>query len=184
MDTATNSIQWTLVFEDNYAFVNSITRRLAGPNLDADDLTQDVFVVVHQKLASLRDPTRLRSWLYGICRRVAAHQRRKHRIRTAIRDLLGKETRVMSATPEDYAGQREIERRLYDTLDRLTEKRREALILYALEGMTGEEIAALLGIPVATVWTRLHAARKDLISQLRRSGLQSMFPLKEALWNK
>jgi RNA polymerase sigma-70 factor (ECF subfamily) len=167
------------VFHDNYGFVHSVTRRLAGPQLDADDLTQEVFAVVHRKLDGLRDPERLRSWLYSICRRVVAHQRRKQKVRRAVREVLGTSQHRHTSTPEDKTHRRELEHRLYEALDRLSPKRREALILFALEEMSGKQIAELLQIPVGTVWTRLHAARRDLLQHLRRVGIEPSSPLGE-----
>jgi len=171
MSGATDRPRWPDVFRDNYAFVHSVTRRLSGPALDPDDLTQDVFVVVHRRLESLKDPARFRSWLYGICRRVVAHQRRKHKVRQALRELLGRGDPDGVDTPEAQVGHRETERRLYAALDRLSEKRREVLVLFALEEMDGKRIAELLEIPVNTVWTRLHAARKELVGHLAAEGL-------------
>jgi RNA polymerase sigma-70 factor (ECF subfamily) len=173
------SPRWPQVFHDHYGFVHSVTRRLAGPQLDADDLTQEVFVVVHRKLDGLRDPERLRSWIYGICRRVVAHQRRKQRTRRTIQQALGTRHERDASTPEDETHQRQLELRLYEALDRLSPKRREALILFALEEMSGKQIAELLQIPVRTVWTRLHAARQDLLQQLRRVGIEPSSPLGE-----
>lgn len=172
---------WPQVFYDYYGFVRSTTRRLAGPQLDVEDLTQDVFVVVHRKLDGLRDPEKLRSWIYSICRRVVAHQRRRHRVRSAIRELLGRNHDSYVATPEVLTQQQQLEQRLYEALDRLSPKRREALILFALEGMNGKQIADLLQIPLNTVWTRLYAARRDLLHQLKREGIESSSPLGEAL---
>jgi RNA polymerase sigma-70 factor (ECF subfamily) len=169
--------RWPQVFHDHYGFVHSVTRRLAGPLLDADDLTQEVFVVVHRKLDSLRDPERLRSWLYSICRRVVAHQRRRQRVRRALQQVLGTSRDPHGFTPEDEIQRRELEHRLYEALDRLSPRRREALILFALEEMSGKEIAELLRIPVGTVWTRLHAARRDLLQQLKRVGIEPSSPL-------
>jgi RNA polymerase sigma-70 factor (ECF subfamily) len=171
---------WPQVFHDHYAFVHSVTRRLAGPHLDADDLTQEVFVVVHRKLHGLRDPDKIRSWLYSICRRVVAHQRRKLRVHQACRELVGRSPGRQVATPEEQTQQHQLEHQIYEALDRLSPKRREALILFALEQMEGKEIADLLQLPLGTVWTRLHAGRRDLLQQLKRVGFEPSLPLGEA----
>lgn len=169
--------RWPEVFHDHFTFVHSVTRRLAGPQLDADDLTQEVFVVVYRRLDSLRDPDRLRSWIYGICRRVVAHRRRRQKIRRALREVLGTGPEHHAATPEDATHRRQLELRLYEALDRLSPRRREVLVLFALEELSGSEIADLLEIPVNTVWTRLHAARRDLLRHLKRVGIESSLPL-------
>jgi DNA-directed RNA polymerase specialized sigma24 family protein len=48
----------------------------------------------------------------------------------------------------------------------MSDKRRETLVLFEVEGYSGQEIAALQGVPVKTVWTRLHHARKDLVAMV------------------
>src|SRR5258708_6310421 len=58
--------------------------------------------------------------------------------------------------------QRERQRALYRILARISEKRRTVFVLYEVEEYSGEEIASLLEIPLATVWTRLFHARKEL----------------------
>ncbi len=167
---------WPKLFEEHYGFVRAIVRRLAGPELDADDLTQDVFVVVHRRLSSLRDPTRLRPWLYGIARRVVSQARRQHKLRTWLWDRWRPPAGVRPS-PEGEAAGHQLELVLLQILDDLPRKSREALLLYAFAGMGGEEIAETLKIPVATVWTRLHAARQHALVRAERRGL----PIKEML---
>ncbi|MBI5510195.1 MAG: sigma-70 family RNA polymerase sigma factor [Deltaproteobacteria bacterium] len=182
--TASAPLELAAVVRDHYDFVCSITHRLAGPGLDVDDLVQEVFVVVHRRLDSVREPERLRAWLYGVCRRVVAGERRKIRVRAALRALWGGPTPPPAvATPEREASQTELERRLYAALLELSPRRREVLILFALEEMSGKEIAALLDIPEATVWTRLHAARKDLLQRLNQGGDQNQSVREYLQWN-
>jgi RNA polymerase sigma-70 factor, ECF subfamily len=137
--------------------------------MDADDLAQDVFVVAFEKQNHLRDPSSIRPWLYGICRRVVAYQRRRRRFRETLLRLWQPfdSNACVHSNPEGRSIEHETECRLYQALDRLSEKKREALILFALEGMGGPQIAEMLGIPVATVWTRLHGARKDIVLELQ-----------------
>jgi RNA polymerase sigma-70 factor (ECF subfamily) len=61
---------------------------------------------------------------------------------------------------------REAERMLERVLGRMSKKRRVAFSLYEIEGCSGQEIAALLDVPVATVWTRLYHARKEFLSRV------------------
>lgn len=170
--SSTTAPAFAAVLAEHYGFVHAITRRLAGPDFDADDLAQEVFVVVHNRLSSLRDPEKLRSWLFGISRRVVTHKRRRRRARQTLYQLFGRDITPSSpSTPEETLSQHETERQLYRALDALSAKRREVLVLFALEQLEGKEIAELLGIPVATVWTRLHAARQDLQGRLKKLGL-------------
>ena len=56
-------------------------------------------------------------------------------------------------------------------LERMSPKKREVFALFELEGLSGEEIAARIGVPVNTVWTRLHHARREFIKIGRRLGV-------------
>jgi RNA polymerase sigma-70 factor (ECF subfamily) len=158
------------LLERHYGFVRSIVQHLAGPALDPEDLTQDVFLVAYQKVGALRAEASVRSWLYGICRRVVSNQRRKRQVREAILRWWSSDVDEAPASPEAQSEGRELERLLYEALDRLSPKKREAIILFALEGMEGEQIAELLGVPLGTVWTRLHAARRELSGAFETPG--------------
>lgn len=146
--------------------------RLGGPLVDSDDVVQDVLAVVHRRIGEFRTtspdsqaPAALKSWLYKITQNIATTRRRRERLR-----------RWLRGHPLDYAGELsttgpsaidELERReaaleVYAALDRLEEKYRSAIILFEMEGLSGEEIAALTGRPVATVWIHLHRGRQKL----------------------
>jgi RNA polymerase sigma-70 factor (ECF subfamily) len=68
--------------------------------------------------------------------------------------------------PERETAARELAARAQVALAAMSHRKREAFVLVALEGLSGEEAATLLDIPVATVWTRLHHARRELRSAL------------------
>ncbi len=105
------------------------------PHSDREDLAQEVFLVVQRQLGEF-DGRNLSGWLYGIARRTASD----HRRRSWFKNLF---------------------RRRVALLGRMDETRRAAFILFEIEGYSGEEIAAFEGVPLATVWTRLHYARKE-----------------------
>src|SRR3954454_23365034 len=142
--------------------------RLGGPLIDSDDVVQDVFAVVHRRIGEVQPGPGLISWLYKITQNIATTRRRRERLR-----------RWLNGLSSDYADRMpspglsaidEMERRqaaldVYSALDRLDEKYRTALILYEMEGRTGEEIAALTGRPLATVWIHLHRGRQKFRSQ-------------------
>ena len=143
-------------------------RALGIPDADLEDLGQEVFVVVRRKLDGF-DGEKLAAWLYRIAARTASDHRRRAWFRRlwtrgARVDL---ETLASTATgPCEALERREAERQLAAILGRMSEKRRVAFALYEIEGYSGEEIAALLDVPVATVWTRLHHARKEFLARV------------------
>jgi RNA polymerase sigma-70 factor (ECF subfamily) len=141
-------------------------RALGGMQADVDDLTQEVFLVVRRKLDSFSGPS-LPAWLYGITRKTVSDYRR----RAFMRRLLGGVNRSLELAPEasaigsasDPFERAEAQRILRVVLERMSAVRRTAFILFEIQGYTGEEIAELEQIPLATVYTRLHHARKDFL---------------------
>jgi RNA polymerase sigma factor (sigma-70 family) len=140
-----------------------------GPS-DADDLVQATFLEL-LRAAQRFDPRHAPTpWLYGIARMMARRQRRSLQ-RAAAR--FTEWTRLMlrdrAPTPAAVVEGDAAERRLAAALERLSPKKREVFVLVTLEGMSGEAAAAVLGVPVNTVWTRLHHARIELRRALEES---------------
>jgi RNA polymerase sigma-70 factor (ECF subfamily) len=143
--------------------------RLAGPTLDVDDLVQEVFLIVQRELRTFRGDARLTTWLFRITENVVRHRRRKDRVR---RWLMGSPAEVAGRlpsprpTPLESLEQRQATELVYRALDGLPEKYRTVLVLFELEELGGDEIAALLGLKLATVWVQLHRARARFLSRL------------------
>ncbi|HKU44824.1 MAG TPA: RNA polymerase sigma factor [Polyangiales bacterium] len=168
------------VYAEHFQHVSRWARALGGMDADVDDLTQEVFLVVRRKLDRYAGPS-MRAWLYGITRKTVSDYRR----RAWVRRLLGGGTRSLDAERSqqlmaaDEFERLEARRTLHRVLDKLTGVRRTAFILFEIEGYSGEEIAELEGIPLATVYTRLHHARKDflrLVSELDGTAPQEPSP--------
>lgn len=137
--------------------------RLGVSASDADDLVQATFLEV-PRAAKRFDPQHAAApWLFGIATMMARRQRRSL-TRSARR--VAEWTRLMRrdppATPAALADASLAERRLADALEHLAPKKREAFTLVTLEGLSGEEAALALDIPINTLWTRLHHARVEL----------------------
>jgi RNA polymerase sigma-70 factor (ECF subfamily) len=166
---AEHTPDFSTIYEQHFHVVERWLRALGGPETDLEDLAQEVFLVVRRKLPQF-DGRNLRGWLYCI----AARTMSDHRRRVWFRQLRSRRREVdLDTLPRTEAGpaeayeRKEAEQILYRILARMSEKRRSAFILFELEGMSGDEIAALLGVPVATVWTRLHHARKEFMARVR-----------------
>ena len=133
------------------------------PNSDTEDLAQEIFLVVQRKLNRF-DGGNLAGWLY----RIAQLTVRDHRRRAWFKNLTvrRREMDVAGAdltTPGPAARYEEAEnRRIVQRLVAgMSEKLRTAFVLFEIEGYSGEEIARIQDIPLGTVWTRLHLARKE-----------------------
>jgi RNA polymerase sigma-70 factor (ECF subfamily) len=151
------------IHERHVDFVWSSLQRLGVPRADLEDALQEVFMVVHAKLGTFDGTSRLSTWLFGICLRVASGQRRKayrHR-EHAVGNL--EETAGAVATPSAEAAllEREALQNLDRVLDTLELERRAVFVMFEIEGIGCPEIAALLGLPLGTVHSRLAAARSD-----------------------
>ncbi|HEX5099685.1 MAG TPA: sigma-70 family RNA polymerase sigma factor [Polyangiaceae bacterium] len=149
-----------LVFADVYAahfaFVYRVVARLAGGG-DVEDLVQEVFVVVHRRLQEFRGEARLSTWLFRIAyRTVGAHVRRE-RLRRRFRELLALHPPASSEATSDVLDR---SRRVREALDRLSYAERSALVLFEVEGQSAAELAESFGVPVGTVYRRLHDARR------------------------
>jgi len=145
---------------------------LGGPSADLDDLVHEIFLVVGRRMGEFRGQAKVTTWLYRITERVVAARRRSDRVRRWLRrtrraDL---ESALCSAPPSPVEDlhRRQSREMVYQLLDRLPEKYRSVLILFELEGLSGEEIATLTGRKLATVWVHLHRARNLFLAELSR----------------
>ncbi len=154
------------------ALAPTVTRwvaRLAGPGADVEDLVQEVFLVAQRRLPRVREGGGVRTWLYRVAENVVRHRRRKDRLRRWLSFGGGDDgDRVPSPapTPVEELAQRQAIATVYRALDRLNPRYRTLMILFELEGLSGEEIAELTGIKLATVWVLLHRARRQLVARL------------------
>ncbi len=156
------------IYHQYFGFVWSSVRRL-GVGMDAmDDVVQDVFIVVHSKLHTLRDPNALRSWIYGIVRRTVSGYRRANKIQGHSLSLLPPDQILASAEPSPLdRSERNAQLQLLSTLlSGLSEQKREVFILVELEQMTVPEVAEALEIPLNTAYSRLRLARKEFDAAL------------------
>ena len=140
--------------------------RLA-PDLDADDLLQELFVLVLRRPEALASADVPRAWLYGIALKLASSRRRTVRLRRFLGLDAAEHVPAVDA-PSRTLEQRDAQLKVARALETLTEAKREVFVLFELQDLPGEEIAAALGIPLKTVWTRLFHARTEVEAALER----------------
>lgn len=151
------------VFKKHRRQIERWASRLGGPLVDSDDVVQDVLMVVHRRLPELRADAALTSWLYKITENVATKRRQRERLRRWLRGMPRDYTDEIAApgpSAIDEMERREAALEIYAALDRLDERYRSVVILFEIEGFSGDEIAALTGRPLATVWIHLYRGRK------------------------
>jgi len=145
------------VYRAHADFVHRTARQLGVTAAQVEDVMHDVFLVVHRRLAEY-DGRSMRSWLYGITRRVVLHQRRgdvrrERRAELAVvpRDTVDPERDVAAA--QTIA---QVERFLAS----LDDEQRTVFVLADIEGTPIPEIASALGVNLNTVYSRLRLARR------------------------
>ncbi len=142
-------------------------RALGAPPADHDDLAQDVFVVVHRRLADF-DGRNMGGWLY----RITVNQVRDHRRLRWIRSVfklsvpVSEQLEAPGPTPIMAVETRERRRLLETLMDGLSDAQRATFMLFEVDGYTADEIAEFQQTPVNTVRTRIHRARKRLLATI------------------
>lgn len=170
----THEDRFAAIYEDWFEEVVKWIGALGMPDSEAEDLAQEVFLVVNRKLSSF-DGRNAAGWLYRITELTV----RDHRSRAWFKNLFRRWRRDVDletiARVDDMpavAHEREQDRAALERiLAKMTTKLRSTFVMFEIEGRSGEEIADIQGIPRATVWTRLHNARKvfwKLVAELRR----------------
>jgi RNA polymerase sigma-70 factor, ECF subfamily len=164
------------VYRDHFRFVWRALRRLGVPEADTQDAAQDVFVVVHRKLSDFEGRSQMTTWLFSICLHVARNRRRKAQLRLEVSDEAVLERQAdPSPDGEDQLRRREGLALLDSILDEMDLDQRVVLSLFELEGMTGEEIASLLELPLGTVYSRLRLGREAFRELVARAQARDRF---------
>ncbi len=145
------------IYRAQFPFVWRILRRLGVPAESLEDAAQDVFVVVHRRWTSYDPEVPIRSWLFGITRRVAADTRKRLQ-RVSSRVHTTDQTERIG-DPNDSASRAEASDFVARFLDSLDEDKRAVFFLADIEGLTAPEIGAALGVNLNTIYARLRAAR-------------------------
>jgi RNA polymerase sigma-70 factor, ECF subfamily len=148
------------LFEQTVRDVHRMLHRLAGPGADIEDLVQQVYLALYSSIGRFEGRSAFSTWLFGICIRVAKKGARGMGRFSRLRSALRAEKPVSGQLPDERVERVQEARVVHETLARLAYKHRTVLVLYEMEGLSGKEIAESLSIPEATVWTRLHHARK------------------------
>jgi RNA polymerase sigma-70 factor (ECF subfamily) len=156
-----DTTSWRTLYDRHFPDVERLVASLGIMDSEADDVCQEIFVIIYRNLARFRGEARLSTWIYRLATREAIRYARRRRLTRGLAELFSRERR--DVRPPDWsesdAGRRHYLRQL---LDRLPPERRLALVLYEIEGLPVSEIARISDCAENTVWTRLHRARTEL----------------------
>jgi RNA polymerase sigma-70 factor (ECF subfamily) len=159
-----------VLYDRYHEVVRQFLRRALPDPADVEDLLQETFLALPHAAVSYDGRPRASPFLIGI----AAHLvRRRRRFLARWTELLREVEELCAdvvSTPEEKLQSVQELAGIDAALARLSEGKRLVYLMVERESMTGEEVAAALGIPVGTVWTRLHHARTALSRSLAKRG--------------
>jgi RNA polymerase sigma-70 factor (ECF subfamily) len=150
-------------------FVASFLRHMGARESDLDDCLQDVFVIAHRKGGYQPGPAAPRTWLASLAFRVVVARRRARARRP-------EGAAVIEALPDDARSSADVIearrslQRVQAVLDHLSPEHRAVFILYEIEGESCESIATTWDVPVGTIYSRLHHARKRVREAFEKSA--------------
>lgn len=162
------------VYEQLFDFVWRSARRLGVAEAAVDDVVQEVFLVVHRRLAGFEGRSSIKTWVFAILLRVVSDwrrtQRRKggHASLDAMTTAHGELADERATCPAGALEQAEAVRLLHRLLDELDDDKRTVFVLAELEQTGVPEIAEMIGIPLNTAYSRLRAARIEFEKALAR----------------
>lgn len=149
--------------------VFGVALRMLRNRAEAEEVAQEVFLRVHRAIDDFRGEAKLSTWLYAITSRLCLNRLASGERRMARE---GEETLAHLASrdddPADTMERSELETALRRAIAGLPDERRIVVVLRDVEGLSYEEIAAALDLPLNTVRSRLHRARMDLKEKLER----------------
>jgi RNA polymerase sigma-70 factor, ECF subfamily len=155
--------------EQHYESLYRYAYRLSGTAADAEDLTQDAFCQAQLKLNQLRDPGRVKAWLFSILRNKYLHRCRDDRRELTLSlESIGD---VAQPAPEPLP---EVDsQRLQQVLNELPEDFRTPVILFYFDDFSYRDIAEQMDLPIGTVMSRLARAKAHLRARLLSSAGKS-----------
>ena len=163
--------QFDALYRREHGFVWRMLRYHGVPDAAIEDAVQEVFVVVYRRWADWDHSRSPRSWLFGVVRRVAAAQRRSDsRHQRRVRAAPSPEP-----TPalDERAASRHALAQLQQTLAQMDEPLAVVFVLAEVEGLSGPEIAELLGAKLNTIYWRMRTARAQISAAMAERAKDS-----------
>lgn len=157
--------------------LHSVALRLTGNAADAEELVQETYAKAYAGFSTFRQGTNLRAWLYRIETNAFFNEYRSRRRRPEVLvDSLEKVAyeRVFASSAEDVALDQQLDPGLTEALKKLPSHLATTVYLADAEGYKYVEIAEITGVPLGTVMSRLHRARRrlrDLLTDGVRAGV-------------
>jgi RNA polymerase sigma-70 factor (ECF subfamily) len=159
---------WAALHERYFPVTVAFLRRMGVRDADVEDAAQEVFLQVFRYLSRFREQAQFRTWLYQLCITQTRRTRRVYFVRGVLQRLLMQTPEALVSGPgfSEEAAQRRVD----EALEKLSDAQRVVFVLYEMQGIPGKEIATIVGTTEASVWRRLHHARRAVQASLGLSG--------------
>lgn len=151
---------------------------LTGNSADADDISQETWIIAYNKIGALKDPGKFSSWIYVILKRCAFRYLKRKRSEVLVDEITEfqkKEIPFEAASPTGTPMSNLLQTEREDILQRcvlsLDKKQRMVIILFYYNDFSIEQISEIMHAPPGTIKSRLHTARENLRIALQKEGL-------------
>lgn len=158
------------VYREYVGFVRRSAIHLGIPKATVDDVVHDVFLVVHRRLEDFDGRGTMRSWLYGIARRVVMHHRRNGQRRER-RELRGPSP-APAPDPEAAIASAQAAAWIEGFIAQLDANQRAVFVLTDIEGLSAPEVAEATGMGLNSVYSRLRLARRHFERAVSRRAAE------------
>jgi RNA polymerase sigma-70 factor (ECF subfamily) len=175
MDRCQNGdeLAWEVLVRQHQGRVCSIALGYVGEQDEANDLAQEIFVRVYERLHTCAEPDRFVYWLTRIARNACIDHLRRRKARPPRQDIPAEDMTALSdgrPTPEDDWVRSSRKKMVYRALQELSDINREIILLKDIQDLPLEEIANMLDLPLGTIKSRSSRARVELAQVISGMG--------------
>lgn len=150
-------------------YVIGLLGRLGVAPADVEDVAQEVYLAIHAQLSSFEARVAFKTWLCGVCRHKAADYRRKRARRRVLANMQPMELPPQADCPQGLLLQQEAKEALRRAIARLPDEQLDVFVLHAIEDLPMKDVAALIGCPIDTAYTRYRVAVQRVKAMCHRA---------------
>lgn len=160
------------LIEEHKNMVKSVALKIVKDNDTAEDIAQETFITVFEKIHTFEGRSKLSTWIYRIAYNKSLESFRKKKAKVSYEEVAYlKELADETPTPEETTMSKSTVREVREKLDELPEKYRLPLTLYYLSDKSYKDVSEIMDIPIGSVKTYLHRGKKELLKLMRREDV-------------
>jgi RNA polymerase sigma-70 factor, ECF subfamily len=164
-----DELAWEVLVRQFQARIYGITYHYAKNAEDARDLAQETFIRIYRHLTNCPDATAFLPWIIRIARNVCIDHLRRKKVRPPDQDIASERLLTLRDPGDDPSQQYAADLRkrvVYHAIQQLSDLNREIILLKDIQGLSLEEVASMLHLPLGTVKSRSNRARIELAKRL------------------